>query len=281
MAVVGGTITATDYNTIQSRINTIMSTDYGQSMQSGQVSVGATITDTQTDNLRIDITKAFTHQQGSGPSITDVADGDLIEAATINQYSSLMTTVEANKFLIGSGQSSVEAGISHARTSAWNGTLEHRILVTFGSGTARTQYFNAGGELRFTANQSGGGTSIDIDWRNMLSNMGTIKMNYTGTTSTGTGTESSIGGLDLTTSYQQIFRKTGSGVYAANDYIVQARYSGSNAIQIRIYFQDDKGGNPNFDENVGGTLTSSLQHLRATGSNVSVPAPTYTNQATF
>ena len=29
MAVVGGTISATDYNTVQSRITTIMSIDYG------------------------------------------------------------------------------------------------------------------------------------------------------------------------------------------------------------------------------------------------------------
>ena len=50
-------------------------------------------------------------------------------------------------------------------------------------------------------------------------------------------------------------------------------------IQFRIYFQDDKGGNP--DENVTGTTQSNVQHLRASGSNVSLPAPPYTNQATL
>ena len=278
MPVVNAPITANDYNTVQSRINTVMNTDYGQTLLSGQVSVGEIITDDQLDNLRTDISKAYTHQQGTGPTITDVDEGDTILAAHLTNYENVMTTVESNIYSIGAGQFSIEPGISSSRTSGWNSTLEHRVLVSFGSNLARTQFFKAGGEIRFTASQSGGSSAINIDWRNMLANMGTIKMNYTQTTSTGSGTGSSIGQQDLTGSYQQIFRKTGSGTYAANDYIVQAR-SQTGAIQFRIYFQDDKGGNP--DENVTGTTTSNVQHLRASGSNVSLPAPTYTNQATL
>ena len=278
MPTVNAPITANDYNTVQSRINTVMNTDYGQTLLSGQVSVGEIITDDQLDNLRTDISKAYTHQQGTGPTITDVDEGDTILAAHLTNYENVMTTVESNIYSIGAGQFSIEPGISSSRTSGWNSTLEHRVLVSFGSNLARTQFFKAGGEIRFTASQSGGSSAINIDWRNMLSNMGTIKMNYTQTTSTGSGTGSSIGQQDLTGSYQQIFRKTGSGTYAANDYIVQAR-SQTGAIQFRIYFQDDKGGNP--DENVTGTTTSNVQHLRASGSNVSLPAPTYTNQATL
>tara|TARA_B100001057_G_scaffold126591_1_gene125507 strand:- start:26986 stop:27822 length:837 start_codon:yes stop_codon:yes gene_type:complete len=278
MPVQNATITAGDYNTVQSRINTIMGTDYGQSLLSGQVSVGQTITDDQLDNLRTDITKAYTHQQGTGPTITNVDVGDTILAAHLNQYATVMTTVESNLYSIGSGQFSIESGTSSSRTSPWNGTLEHRVLVSFGSDIAKTQFFKAGGEIRFTASQSGGSSSINVDWRNMLANMGTIKMNYTNTTSTGSGSGTSIGQQDLTGSYQQIFQKSGSGVYAANDYIISA-LSQTGAILFRIYLQDDKGGNP--DENVTGTTTSNVQHLRASGSNVSLSAPTYTNQSTL
>ena len=278
MPTVNAPITANDYNTVQSRINTVMNTDYGQTLLSGQVSVGEIITDDQLDNLRTDISKAYTHQQGTGPTITDVDEGDTILAAHLTNYENVMTTVESNIYSIGAGQFSIEPGISSSRTSGWNSTLEHRVLVSFGSNLARTQFFKAGGEIRFTASQSGGSSAINIDWRNMLSNMGTIKMNYTQTTSTGSGSGSSIGQQDLTGSYQTIFTKTGSGPYAANDYIVQARNQ-TGAIQVRIYFQDDKGGNP--DENVTGTTTSNVQHLRASGSNVSLPAPSYTNQATL
>ena len=67
MPVQNATITANDYVT-QSRINIIMFTDYGQTLLSGQVSVGDIVTDDQLDNLRTDI-KKHTHPQGSGPTI--------------------------------------------------------------------------------------------------------------------------------------------------------------------------------------------------------------------
>lgn len=290
MAVAGGTISATDYNTVQSRINTIMNTDYGQTLSSSQVAVGDTVTDTVMDNLRTDITKAYAHQQGSNPTITDVADGDTILASTINQYSTLMTTIETNKFVIGSGQSSIESGTSSSRTTQWGGngggTVTHTFTLNFASSAARSQFFNSGGQVRFTASRSGGSSeSKNTDWTNMLSAMGTVIFNYTETTaSSGSGT--TLGGLDLTTSYQTIFEKTGSGNYVENDYNIAARYVGSN-IQFRIEFRDDDQGDQQAgylpgaaeDEFVDGTLTSTIQHRRATGSNVEVPAPTYTTNA--
>jgi len=280
MPVAGAVIRASDYNDVQNRIKVIMQDEYGQTISSGQVAVGDTITDTQMDNLRTDITKAYAHQQGSNPTIANIADGDTIEAQTLTDYATLMTTVETNKYLIGSGQSTVDAGENSQRTSAWNGTLEHRVLVSFGSNTAREQFFNTGGEIRFNATQSGGSSAINVDWRTMLANMGTITFNYLETVSSGSGTDSNIGSEDLTSSYQQIFRKQGSGVYAANDYIIQARNQ-TGAIQFRIYFQDDKGANPQYDEDVTGTLDSDVTFLRASGSNVSVPAPTFANQTTI
>lgn len=289
MAVVGGTISATDYNTVQSRINTIMNTDYGQTLLSSQVSVGEIVTDDVMDNLRTDITKAYVHQAGSNPSITDVDVGDTILAADINGYSTLMTTVETNKFNVGSGQTSIEAGTQSSRTAPWGGggggVVTHTCTVNFTSTTARTQFFNSGGQIRFSASRSGGSGSKNTDWTNMLSAMGTVIFNYTSTTAS-SGTGSTVGGLDLTTTYQQIFIKTGSGNYVENDYNIQARYVGSN-IQFQIEFRDDDTGDQQggfkagsaVDEEVTGTLQSVIQHRRATGSNVQVPAPTYTNNS--
>ena len=289
MAVVGGTISATDYNTVQSRINTIMNTDYGQTLLSSQVSVGEIVTDDVMDNLRTDITKAYVHQAGSNPSITDVDVGDTILAADINGYSTLMTTVETNKFNVGSGQTSIEAGTQSTRTAPWGGggggVVTHTCTVNFTSTTARTQFFNSGGQIRFSASRSGGSGSKNTDWTNMLSAMGTVIFNYTSTTAS-SGTGSTVGGLDLTTTYQQIFIKTGSGNYVENDYNIQARYVGSN-IQFQIEFIDDDTGDQQggikagsaIDEEVTGTLQSVIQHRRATGSNVQVPAPTYTNNS--
>ena len=289
MAVVGGTISATDYNTVQSRINTIMNTDYGQTLLSSQVSVGEIVTDDVMDNLRTDITKEYVHQAVSNPSITYVDVGDTILAADINGYSTLMTTVETNKFNVGSGQTSIEAGTQSTRTApgggGGGGVVTHTCTVNFTSTTARTQFFNSGGQIRFSASRSGGSGSKNTDWTNMLSAMGTVIFNYTSTTAS-SGTGSTVGGLDLTTTYQQIFIKTGSGNYVENDYNIQARYVGSN-IQFQIEFRDDDTGDQQggfkagsaIDEEVTGTLQSVIQHRRATGSNVQVPAPTYTNNS--
>ena len=309
MAVsVGDSITAAQYNGLQSRVATIMGTGsgtngYGQSLASSQVSAGSVITAAQFDNLRTDINKANNHQSGANASIGDIAAGQIIGADAsgtslgalnvttegFNDYDTATGVIETNKLLIDAGNSSVEAATSSQRTAAWGGggggTVDHVFTVTFASADARRHFFNSGGEIRFSATRTGGSGSKDTDWTNLLTNMGTIKMNYTTTTATGTGTAQSIGNGDLTGTYQTIFEKSGSGLYAENLYRISARQDSTSVLRFEIQFQDndlgdDQGGAGStgpVDENVTGTLTSTIQQLRATGSNVSVTTPTYTN----
>jgi hypothetical protein len=109
----------------------------------------------------------------------------------------------------------------------------------------------------------------------MFTTMGTIVMNHNTTTRSGTaGTTQNRGFYQLTSTNQEIFRRVGSGNYSSNVYLINARSDGAGNIFFNIQFNDNKGGNPNFDESVTGTLTSRLDLRRATGSNVSVAAPT-------
>ena len=71
----------------------------------------------------------------------------------------------------------------------------------------------------------------------MLSAMGTIKMAYTATTAS-SGTTTSIGNNDLTTSYQTIYTKAGSGAYSTNYYQIQARADNSTTLRFLITFGD-------------------------------------------
>ena len=309
MAVTDGdSITAAQYNGLQSRIATVMGTGsgtngYGQTLASSQVSAGAVIRAADFDNLRTDINKANNHQSGVNASIGDIAVGQIIGADAsgtslgalnvttegFNDYDVAVGVIETNKLLIDSGNSSVEAATSSQRTAAWGGggggTVDHIFTVTFASADARRHFFNSGGEIRFSASRTGGSGSKNTDWTNLLTNMGTIKMNYTATTSTGSGSGSSIGNGDLTGTYQTIFSKSGSGLYAENLYRVRARQDSTSVLRFEVHFQDndqgdDQGGAGStgpVDENVTGTLTSSIQQLRATGANVSVTSPTYTN----
>ena len=305
----GDNITAAQFNSLQSRVENVMGTGsgdsgYGQTLSSAQVAVTDTVQATDMINIKTDIDKANNHQIGSNSSISAIAVGKVIGAdATgdttasltdttggFNDYETAVGVIETNKLSIDSGNSSVESAISSQRTTNWNGIITHDFNITFSDANQRRYFFNAGGEIRFSASRAGGSSySKNTDWTNMLSNMGTIKFGRTDTTCTGTGTTTTIGNSDLTSTYQTIFTKDGSGNYAENQYEVQARYQTvdgqDKVLQFTVRFEDNDAGDqqggflpgPAVDEDVSGTITSTIQQLRATGSNVAVTTPSYSN----
>lgn len=311
MAVnVGDEITAAQYNGLQSRVDTILGTGsgtngYGQSLSSSQVSVSKIVEAADFDNLRTDINKCKQHQANVNANIGNIQVGQIIGADRsetargsgtynnnegFNDYDAAISDIESNKFDI--AESSVEAKLTSTRTTAWNGVITHIFTVTFSNSNQRRFFFNSGGEIRFSASLSGGSGSKSSDWSSMLSAMGTIKFGYTNTTSTGSGSGSSTGNYDLTGSYKTIFTKNGSGVYAENQYQLDARADSSSVLRFRVRFEDNDLGDqqlpgtnpgidgvivpgPAVDENVNGTITSTIQQLRATGTNVAVTSPSY------
>jgi hypothetical protein len=310
--IVGDTITAAQYNGLQSRIDTIMgvgssTNGYGQVLTSSQVSAGETVTAAQMDALRTDLNKANNHQIGSNALVGNIAVGQIIGADAsgpdvdnltvtdegFNDYDTAVGVIETNKLVLDSGNSSVEPATTSSRSTNWNGTITHVFTVTFADSDSRRHFFNSGGEIRFSANLSGQSGSKSDNWSTLLSNMGTIKFNYTETVSTGTGSGTTIGNYDLTGTYQTIFDKTGSGNYVENDYNIAARADSTTVLRFRIQFRDDDSGDPpitplpkgatpgGVDEDVNGNLSSTVQQLRATGSNVSVPSPVYANTSTL
>jgi hypothetical protein len=133
--------------------------------------------------------------------------------------------------------------------------------------------------------------------------MGTIKFGSYGTTYTGTGAAggyptTSIGWYGLTTSYQTVFVKpAAAGVYLENDYNIQVKKNAADntatILTFEIQFRDDDTGDQvtggvgtggvdglfaplgaAVDENIDGTLTSTVQIFRPSGANVTLPAPT-------
>lgn len=319
---VGDVITAARYNNLQSRLATIYgngtgNSGYGQVVTSSPVAGNSTklVEASDMNNLFVDMNACRQHQanESVNAEIAQIVIGDTIgenesEDTTgdsgsgvkkgITDYESLMQTIEDDKLLIDATQSSLDPGITSVRNSNWNGVITHTVVATFASADRRRHFFNSGGEIRFSAVLSGGSGAKQEDWRTMLSNMGTIKFNYTQTSSTGSGTESSIGNYELTETSQQIFRKAGSGVYAENDYFIYANevpltqadidagYTGPYKIKFTIEFRDDDTGDQQGigapeDEDVQPTLTSTVQTFRASGDFVDVPAPAYNNETTL
>ena len=224
---IGDIITAARYNNLQSRVATILGTGsgddgYGQTLNSNQVASTATINATDMSTLYTDIANGRVHQTGTAPSeiaiisSTDtILDSDTINKKGVAQFENLTTTLENEKFQIHSSQGTAEATTSATYTSSWNGTLIHLLNVTFSSADHRRQFFNAGGEIRFASNITYLGSSAKtIDWMGMLVNMGTVKMGYTSTSSTGSGSGSTVGFHDLTTAFQTLF--TSRGIFASS-----------------------------------------------------------------
>jgi hypothetical protein len=296
-AGVGQLIQNTDYNSIRTTVDTVLGKNtagYGQTLASSPVTAGTIISALQWLNLRTDMVKARQHQLGSAVGTTSSTDGRnlivpasgvSITEALRSQFATFATTISSNLYSVDSdnvgGQLTDEVLITGTRSTSWNATITHTVTITgatSGDGSAANlrYFFNAGGKFRMSANITSG-TSKNNTWSLMFTQMGEFVMNYTQTTYTGSSAVGSVTGFqDLTTSDQLIGQKSApAGVYAENRYYIYARKSvDSTQVILTIQFQDNDAGDPNFDEDVTGTLNSIISMYRPSGSNVSVASPT-------
>lgn len=301
---VGQIISARRYNELQGRILAILGQGsgdkgYNQGAASLPVPVGGIVYADNVNRLYNDMVKIYAHQTGVVPtSINTVATEDDITDALYNEFNTLITAAEAapQRFVVHSSQAVVEsAGINNSRSTEWGGTAQpqsiiHEFTATFSSSTARRAFFNAGGEIRINISLSHNLLVSDpnyaktVDWSNMLAAIGTIKFNYNSTSSTSGGPStfpSAIGNFQLTTSYQQVYRKIGSGVYVDNDAVLQAKLLGDNKIAFKLTLTDDANGLGGADERVSGTVTSQVTQYRADGIYVDTPGPSWANLVTL
>jgi len=300
-------ITANRYNVLRTLVNKILGNSevstptYGYGQSTSTVSVTGNfdanelntdkVTAEQYENLYIDLIRLRVHQVGvSGTTIDPFVEGsfdtnpsaDKIELAYIQALESLATNIETDRFLIDAATQSTEVnlltGLGNPVVStrllsvsgAWNGTITHIVKVTFDDAQKRRQFFNAGGEIRFSASVNYSGSQLKtIDWQTQLNAMGTISFKANRTISNnGVGTSYLIGNYNLTSTYQICYDQTGGAVYANNRYIIRALQLNDRELQFRIDFVD---GAPNsssiyaIDEPVLGDFTSSLRLLQPDG----------------
>ena len=298
---VGDTITAARYNIIQARIAAIIGQGsgdegYGQARASSTAAVGATITAQDMVNLFTDMTKIRLHQTGSVPSdIASPSVGDTVEDSNATskegyaQYESLSTTCQASRLTAAASQLGLQAGTSSQRTASWSTDINHIFTVTFGgysvtngdgsvttiSGTEHMRvFFNAGGTINLSGSIGSGSSTINNDWRNLMTSVGTVVFGRSTTSNGSVGTN--YGYSNLPSGYTTIFNKTASA-YSANDYLIEAQKSGA-VLTFRVTFNEDKGPNPNYDEAVTATTTSTAQLKRPNNaSSVDIAALTFNN----
>lgn len=238
-------------------------------------------------------------------SSTDKVTGDSITASDWNNLMNDTKSLFDARLSIPSSSLTTDSSGTSSRTTAWgsSGTPEitHVFTHSFSSEAHARGFYNAGGEVLFTASRSGGtsgssaGTigSQNSNWTSLLSAMGTLTFNLNNLTSSGsTGTSAGKGFYELTTSYQELYIKYGSGAYASNYYQIQAAVNSTTnptVVTFKVIMRDDHalgdgigadGIDGNADDSVGyvdsvdGTITSTIQTKRA-NNGVVVTAPSY------
>jgi len=297
-------ITAARINNLQSRIELILGNGsgingYGQTLQSVPIVPNSIIDADDINNLYADIIKARIHQVGpSDPSVQTIAqvlenlnvvadetsftvsDAGIVAddpdgfKKGLADFEELMSQVETDKGNIHPSQASTAIADSSSRTTVWNGLIVHEFIITFNSPDARRHFFNTGGQIRIDPSNVNASQPKGLDWAQLTNEVGVIIFDRDSTSSTISG-GSATGNYDLTSSYNTIFTKIGSGsysgVYAGNTLVIKARNISSTQISFRVEFNDVVGDNA-IDNNVDGTLTNTVSIYRASG-DVAVPVP--------
>jgi len=289
----GNKALASDYNTLQTAINRWFADNYAGSISFGNsnqsygwggsaassVSSGQLMTAAQMNALidRCNIGEDICNNVSG--QLSQIVAGNSITAAEFNAIESKSNSINTNRLDIESAELSLTTGGSSARSTTWSSAVNCTFRYTFASFDKARYFFNSGGAFNISGSITGYSTGAGWDgagFNEIFTNMGTVLMNYTETTQSGSGgTAYSIGYYDLTTSYQTIFSQTGTGAYTDATLVIEARRSSSgNYIEIRVTLTPGSG------RSVDGTTTITTQYRKLDNQSsgavsLSITAPTY------
>jgi hypothetical protein len=303
-------IIANDYNVIQSKIALVMGTGsgtkgYGQTLSSSQVGANSKVTVAQWNNLRSDIIRARQHQTGTvigtkaPEDVGYVAGADLPVPTAANQvkeswraaFLAMADAADANHLTVPapeSNTSKLNLVSNQIRSAVWTTRVSQTVTAEWPTADDARYFWNSGGEIWFSSDFSPATVGDkNTTWYTMLLTMGTIKMRYNDTVCTGTGLTLGLGFNELGTTNALVFVKDAPavGFYSQNKFFIQARVNDvvdRKKVFFTITWADDQPAPPSLpdpgfgiDEEVDGTLTSTVQYVRATSTtNVSVPTVT-------
>lgn len=240
--------------------------------------------------LRTAIENAADHQGTSTallPPANLLETGDLIVAhdGITDTYNlpQMIINIDnvANRFNIASSSLSTSSSITYG--SAWSIGISVTVTATFSSEDVARYFFNSGGILRIDLDHPAGGAQNNA-WNTILNNyVGTIDMDYTQTTKTGSkGSAVAFGYYDLTGSFQTIYdgSNIGDAPYSTNDVLIEARATsiiglhGGNgsAVEFRITLSDEHTGVSD-SVSAGTNVTPALVKTSA----LTITSPTWSN----
>lgn len=208
---------------------------YGQSTVLSAVSAGDIVTATQWSTLLSRLNSILTHQSGSGSGITSPVAGNTITA--LATLATNITTAYNNRANFNNTRSTVTS--DSTRNGTWNAasptTFSQVRTVTFTSADTARYFFNAGGRLQLKLSATGAaGTTKETNWVTLINtNLAAMNLDFTTSGRTGTGATlttngSAIGYWDLTTVDQTLIRLTeDTAPYTANYLDILCKVAGA------------------------------------------------------
>jgi len=291
----GDIIMPEDFNEARTNINDLLSaptavTDL-QGLNQGGVSVGEAVAGTTVEALGS--AGAFTELQNDIQALntfygattnvhiqTDIVAGDIIES---DQWNGIMYDTKAR------WDNSVKDEIFSTKTypssdtwvistdGTWTGTLTSTVTFTWSSAAELNAWFNAGGAVGMEGAIVGyaGSEPQTLAWETRLNNLGDVYIVKEDTVA-GAGTNTGLGQVDMTTSYQTVNTYAGSATYTndwANVDMQVNNTTSPTSITVRMKFRD--GDSQPTDEPVEGDtrMRAVLYTPNPAGSGFTFPAP--------
>lgn len=267
-----------DYNNVRNTIVAVMSTGsatqgYGQAILSSPSATGDLVSKEDYDNLRWDIVNAIVHQSGSVPSIYNPVEGELVRYGAnlpIFQYQTLANLANTNRFDIAFGQYQTANKGSNSNSVSFVSSARATVTVNFATANDARYFFNSGGKIRFISSFSDTlGTAQSASWGPLLTVLSSPTPPSFG------GNTPAVNFYSLTSTPQTFYSQGTSGTYSMNRWTIQANCnvannSGGTANQVVFtsIWQDvynDPGGGPPPGDAVSGTMSLTVNELRAVG----------------
>lgn len=262
---------------------------YGESTPDlAPVVAGAAIKGSPWVTLRDAIAKIASYQGTtiSGlPTAAQLATGQGITGDF--DWDAALSTLDANRFnSLAANMAATASALVVSRTAAWGTSttgIVSEVTVTFASEDAARYFFNTNGALTLILAHANTSNTQNADWNTSLASIGTLSFGANETTTSGSkGTAKAIGYYQLTTGYQTIFDGTniGSGMYAANDVLVEAltispaKSNGGNGTQVRFRVTLTDQHTNAWTDSVSGNTSASFGFKKAAAviTNVATPA---------
>lgn len=266
---------------------------YGQSTTLSTVSAGTTVSATQWSTMISRLNSILTHIRGSGSGLTSPTAGDTI--TYLANLSGNITTAYNDRLLFNSTRGTASTTNYDATWNVGSPTTFTQVrTVTFSSGDHARYFFNAGGRIGINISipAGGGDNSKETAWTSLTNGLGTLNFDQSTSSRTGSGQTlsvdgSSIGYHDLTTSDQTLIRLTATtSPYTANYFEILVKSNGaqgSNAdkgsvITFTIIYYDNEGDS--FDDAVNMTMRAGVTITPPETSNLTNTWGTPTSAAT-